>query len=321
MSKKIVIKVVGSVIVVGIVASAIVFIIKRTPALIDNTEETPTSVSDNTLEKPEQEETITLPTPEEVKETTEKKDGYVEFVYDADESSSDYLKSKVKIEGSGTVIYNESGNSSDSSTGSSTKSNVDTTQEFWYKASEDKGNYINAITGYSFSKGFGAVMSQKYDINVMGVYPEVALFNAPNKTTLYVEERNYQDGDATYWRTKILNEVNLGYWASIMDTPILDYGTPYILGTGLTNWEALGYGIDDISVNEAGEQIICDTSIQCMFGEGYYFEFFEPADGLYHGHMILQHGNRVYHVYGKSEYHESLKDIITACADRCITVY
>lgn len=321
MSKKIIFRIAGSVVIVGILATSIVFIVKRKPALIDDTVETSTSISDNTIEETEQEETVTLPTPDEVKETTQVKDGYVEFVYDPNESSSDYLKSKVSIEGSGTVIYNESGSTGDASTSSSTKSNVDTTQEFWYKASEDKTNYINAVTGYSYSNGFGAVMSQKYDIHIMGIYPEVALLNAPNKTTLYVEERDYNNGDANYWRDKILRESNLGYWASIMDVPVLDYGTPYILGTGLENWEALGYGIDDITVNEAGEQILCDTSIQCMFGEGYYFEYFEPADGLYHGHMVLQHGNRVYHVYGKSEYHESLKDIITACADRCITVY
>ena len=270
------------------------------------------------MSAPEESKDIVLPTPDEIKES-ETPEGYVDFVYDADESRDDYISSKVRIEGSGTVIENSALQSATSD--SITTSGPDITQETWYEASEDKDNYINAVTGYDFSNGFGAVMSQKYSIQIFGIYDTTALLHAPNETVLRIEERNPSVGDATYWRHIILNECNFGYYASIMKEPMIPYGTPYELGTGIKNWEAIGADTDDYTLTADCSQILCDDYITCSFGEGYYFEYYVPETGTYCGHMVIQHGTRVYHISGDSIYHESLKDIITACADRCITVY
>lgn len=291
---------------------------KRNNKVVEDNHTTTEAVSGNELSTPEESKDIVLPTPDEIKES-ESLEGYVDFVYDADESRDDYISSKVRIEGSGTVIENSALQSATSD--STTTSGPDITQETWYEASEDKDNYINAVTGYDFSNGFGAVMSQKYNIQIFGIYATTALLHAPNETVLRIEERNPSVGDATYWRHIILNECNFGYYASIMKEPMIPYGTPYELGTGIKNWEAIGADTDDYTLTADCSQILCDDYITCSFGEGYYFEYYVPETGTYCGHMVIQHGTRVYHISGDSIYHESLKDIITACADRCITVY
>lgn len=312
-------------IVLGVVIVTLVVIVVALGISRNNdggeVEQTPT-VSANTVETQEPTEepttTVELPTPDEVKEVTN--EGYVEFVYDPNESEESYFQSKVSIQGSGTVVNNNDGEGSSGS--GSASSSGDITQGFWYEESEDKNNYIHAVTDTGFSNGFGPVMSVKYDISIEMIGGGTAILSAPNNTTVRLKELNPDSGDATYWREQCMTQQGFGYWASIIPIDMLEYDTPFIQGTGLEDWEPFwGYSQDDITVTSSGNQILCDISIDINFGEGYYFELVNTESGMFEGHMVIQHGDRVFYSEAQSEYRDSLKDICSAVMDRCITVY
>lgn len=279
-----------------------------------------TSVSDNTvqLEAPTD---ATTETSQQGTTQTKPKEGYVKFEYDPNESNDSYLSSKTSIQGSGTVNLGDSSDVSIQS-GTTTKGG-DNTQQFWYEEAEKKGkDYIYAITDYEFSNGFGFVPSQKYDIRPEAILGSSVKVDAPNDTSIILRELDSTKGDATYWREYSLEYNSFGKWESLTEVDTLKYNTPYILGTGLENWDKLNiYNEQDLTLNPYGTQLICDISVDTLFGEGYYFETVDVDTGVFTGVMIIQHGDRVYYCEAESEYHDSLKDICTAIVDRCITTY
>lgn len=317
MRKKIIIAVC---VIIVVVVTAIIAAIKLPVYFSDKTAtndsaEQPT-VSENTvvLEKPTE-----LEPPTEKEETNISEDGYVDFVYDPNESSDSYLSSKTSIQGSGTVIDNSSVSIQN---GTSAVGGTDTTQQFWYSEAEKGKDYLYAVTDYEYSNGFGFVPSQKYSIRAEALIGDTIKLDAPNNTSMLLKELDSYKGDATYWREYYLNHFSFGKWESLTEVDTLQYNTKYILGTGLENWDKLNiYNEQDLTVNPYGKQLICDISVDTLFGEGYYFEIVDIDTGIFHGHMFIQHGDRVYYCDATSEYHKSLKDICTATVDRCITTY
>lgn len=280
-------------------------------------------IEDNTIDHPTVSPAPTS-TPTDTKESasvqdTTSKDEYVVFEYDASESSADYLKdtNKVLIEGSGTVANNvtiESGSGEGTTVGS------ESTQEIYYEMAKDEDSIWKSET--DFSKGFSAIPSYKYDIKVQMTGSNIIIMNAPNSTEVYIRQCDTSDGDATYWRNIYLREKSFGTFAATMPAGIIDYDTPYTQGSGLKDWEPYtDYSFEDLTINSSGNQILCDAAITTQFGDGYYTEIFNSDVGKYIGAMFIQHGTTVFRIEGKSEYRDSLKDICTAVADRCINVY
>lgn len=306
------------VIVIGVITIIIAIVLCIIFLAKSNKNNGETTVSDNTVTlEPEAttEPVVQLDKPEDVK--TE--DGYTKFVYDANESMEDYFKSKVSIQGSGTVVDIQTNKTDENGI---TYGTGDMTQEYWYESSEDRSNYIHAVTAYDFSKGFGPVLSVKYDIGIQSIIGSMAIMNAPNNTILRVSERDYTEGDATYWHKKIMGELGHGYTELVIPVDSIPYNTPFIIGTGLEDWTPYEkYNSTDITVNTTSTQLLCDISVDTIFGEGYYIETFNNTSGCFEGHLIIQHGDRVFVCEGTSEYRDSIKDICTACLDRCITVY
>lgn len=318
MKKKIII--ICSIVIVVIVLAIILAI--KIPTLIRDknttSEELPT-VSENTVEldKP-----VELAPPTETNsktDTTGIKEGYVDFVYDPDESSDSYLSSKVSIQGSGTVNNGSQVSIEGSASTGSTTGNY--TQQFWYKEAEAGGDYLYRVDGVN-SNGFGFIPSVRYDITCESTGGSIIILNAPNNTRMWLQELDTSKGDATYWREYYLSHYALGMYASLVEPDVVTYNTPYILGTGLKDWDAVGvYPEQDLTLNPYGKQLICDITVDTLFGEGYYFELAEVETGAFSGYMIIQHGDRVYYLKADSEYQKSLKDICNATVDRCITTY
>lgn len=314
-------KIIIAVCIIVVVVAAIIAAIKLPAYFSDKT-----VTNDPAVEQPAvSENTVVLEKPTELKPPTEKEetntteDGYIEFVYDPNESSDSYLSSKTSIQGSGTVIDNSSVSIQ---SGTSTVGGTDTTQQFWYSEAEKGKDYLYAVTDYEHSNGFGFVPSQKYDIRAEALIGDTIKLDAPNNTSMLLKELDPNKGDATYWREYYLNHFAFGKWESLTEVDTLQYNTKYILGTGLENWDELNiYNEQDLTVNPYGKQLICDISVDTLFGEGYYFEIVDIDTGIFHGHMFIQHGDRVYYCDATSEYHKSLKDICTATVDRCITTY
>ena len=277
---------------------------------------------DDAIDLPEATPTATPGTTESTSDETPKsspKDGYVAFEYDANESSTDYLKdtNKVLIEGSGTVTNNVT---IESESGEGTTVGSESTQEIYYEMAKDEDSIWKSKT--NFSKGFSAIPSYKYDIKVQMTGSNIIIMNAPNNTEVYIRQCDAADGDATYWRNIYLREKSFGTFAATMPAGAIDYDTPYIQGSGLKDWEPYtDYSFEDLTINSSGNQILCDASITTQFGDGYYTEIFNSDVGKYIGAMFIQHGTTVFRIEGKSEYRDSLKDICTAVADRCINVY
>lgn len=308
-------------VVIVVIILAIILAIKIPTLMVDKNvtpNESPT-VSENTVEldKP-----VELTPPNETTEgssTSTVKNGYVDFVYDSNESNDSYLSSKVSIQGSGTVnngskVSIEGSTSTGSSTGNYT-------QQFWYKEAEAGGDYLYRVDGVN-SNGFGFIPSVRYDITCESTGESIIILSAPNNTRMWLQELDASKGDATYWREHYLSHYALGMYASLVEPDVVAYNTPYILGTGLKDWDAVGvYPEQDLTLNPYGKQLICDITVDTLFGEGYYFELAEVETGTFSGHMIIQHGDRVYYLKADSEYQKSLKDICNATVDRCITTY
>lgn len=290
-------------------------------------ENTSQSISDNTItveaptdvekETPADEEVVEL---EPQTESSELPPGKIKFIYDADESQKDYLESKLSIQGSGTVVDLQ-GNITASA--SSEKYDQDkASQQFWYNLAEDRDSYYYAVKGYDWGKGFGPVTSIKYDIIVRGANEYIAILEAPNNTDITITEKDPSSGDAKYWQTDILSTRGFSYLNLILGVDTLEYNTPYILGTGLKDWSPYEYSVGPEDLTVVGNtQLLCSIFVENQFGEGYYFEFADTDTGLFESYMILQRGDRVFCINAKSDYRESMKDICTAVADRCINVY
>lgn len=245
----------------------------------------------------------------------------VTFTYDPNESMEDYLASKTSIQGSGTVSNTSiQVNGVDGSNGLIGNDGGSYEQQYWMTASEDRNKYMYAITDYDWSKGFGAVKSVKYDINIQSNLGSSAVFDAPNDTRVILRELDSRDGDASYWRERQLGLNNFDFYRSLSKPDAIPYNSEYVYGSGLKDWESLDIHYEDISYNEYS-QLIADITIDTMFGEGYYFEELLLEDGTFEGHMIIQHGDRVYYACATSPVRESIKDICNAIMDRCITVY
>lgn len=290
-------------------------------------EDTLQSVSNNTVIVEAPTETVEeTPTDEEVvklepqPDNTELPPGKIKFVYDANESQDEYLESKLSIQGSGTVIDLQ-GNMASSS--SSEKYDQDkATQQFWHNQAEDRDSYYYAVKGYDWGKGFGPVTSVKYDIIARGANDYMAFLEAPNNTDITITEKDPNVGDAKHWQTDILSTRGFSYLNLIMGVDTLEHNTPYILGTGLKDWSPYEYSVGPEDLTVVGNtQLLCSIFVENQFGEGYYFEFADVDTGLFESYMILQRGDRVFCINAKSDYRESMKDICTAVADRCIIVY
>lgn len=281
----------------------------------------PTSPVAESTEKEDSKDVVTV-------EVEQKQDGpkeYVDFVYDVNETDADYLKSldKVSIQGSGKPMEHQSDKVSIEGTSGTSESgftgNATTTQRAWDDiASDPTGMWsINTDWGTAFS----VRPSVKYDITVQMVGHNIGIMNAPNETEVYVSEYNAESGDAYYWRHEYLVDINMGYYDMVMDDFAIDYGTPYILGTGLTDWSMYSIKSPEDCTVEGNIQLLCDTERQSQFGEGYYIENFDTNTGMYYGCYIVQHGTRVYKFHGRSECQPTLRDIVTATADRCVYVF
>lgn len=290
-------------------------------------EDTSQSVSNNTIivEAPTGIEKETSTGEEVVKlepqpENSELPPGKIKFVYDADESQEDYLESKLSIQGSGTVVDLQ-GNITSSA--SAEKYDQDkATQQFWQNKAEDRDSYYYAVKGYDWGRGFGPVTSVKYDIITRGANEYLAFLEAPNNTDITISEKDPSVGDAKHWQTDILSIKGFSYLNLLLGVDTLEYNTPYILGTGLKDWSPYEYSIGPEDITVAGDtQLLCSIFVENQFGEGYYFEFADTDTGLFESYMILQRGDRVFCINAKSDYRESMKDICTAVADRCIIVY
>lgn len=288
-----------------------------------NKETVNTSVSNNTIlvEKPttdSKEDTTTLETNDNV--DTELPEGKIKFVYDDTEDTEDYLSSKISIQGTGSVVDLQG--MKDNVTSSETYDQTKATQQFWIEQAENKEEYYYAVDGYEWGRGFGPVMSVKYDIKVKGANEYLSILTAPNDTEITVIEKDPRVGDAKYWHDDILGTRGFSYFNLVTDIDDLEYNTPFILGTGLKDWSKFQYvaGEEDITVSGV-TQLLCNISVDNMLGEGYYIEFADIETGLFESYMIIQRGDRVFCINAKSDYRESMKDICTATADRCIIVY
>lgn len=282
------------------------------------------SLSENELETGADTEVDEESTSEQVTETNTEV-GEVNFHYDPNEDDDTYYNNgygdNVLIEGSGTVVQIESDDDL-VQTSAGVASSAEN-QKIWAKAAQEE-DYMYAIKGFDFSRGFSVFQSNKYDIYVALITETTAQMHAPNATTVNVTELDYRNGDATYWREEKLGQECFAEYAKIAPACKIPYGTEYILGTGLKdfeNTEFVNYFREDPTVNISDNQLIVDEEVNTRFGEGYYFEVFNDTTGMYYGTMIIQHGSRVFCLRGYSSYKDSIKDIITATADRCIYVY
>ena len=246
----------------------------------------------------------------------------VSVEYDYEESLEDYLNSlegdsKVKIQGSGTpwvygMIDGKEMTELLEEEGVEIIGNPVETQKYWYQLAQSP-KYV-----FRVNDKFKAIPSIKYDIVIKGITNKNISFEGPNRTHMIL---TMVDDTKENVRASCLADAGFGYYDSVCDAEI-PYNTDFELGVGLTGLDIYTeYGNQqDITISSNGSQIYVDTEIHTFVGDCYYMEYYSHGDSLYHAILVTEIGGNTYYIKAYSEERSTLKDICSACIDRCLVV-
>ena len=185
-------------------------------------------------------------------------------------------------------------------------------------------DYAYRINVNDFSDGFGVYMNPKYELVVGRIMGDTGYISGPNGTEVGITELD-RSVSIDKHREKLL--IDSGYRA-VYDRskePMLEYGTPITLGSGIDNFESTpmynAWDKQDFSMNDYGGQLFCDSRAESKFGKGYYIELYNASSQLYYGYYLVEHNGRIFKATGMSTYQDTLKDITMATVDTCVYPY
>lgn len=185
-------------------------------------------------------------------------------------------------------------------------------------------NYTYRINERSYSDGFGIYRNPKYELGVSRIMGDTGYISGPNDTEVGITELD-NSVSLDEHRKKVLTDSGYGAVYRLSKGAAFEYNTPVTIGSGIDDFKNTSlynlWRCKDLSVNNYGGQLFCDTEMKSSFGSGYYIELYNATSGLYYGYYIVEHNGRIFKATGKSMYRDTLLDVTLATIDTCVYPY
>lgn len=185
-------------------------------------------------------------------------------------------------------------------------------------------DYNYRINEKDFSEGFGIYMNPKYELTVGRIMGDTGYIKAPNNTEVGITELDPKVSLMDH-RKNLLTTVGYNSLALWTDEPSVPRDTPIAVGSGIDNFKNTKfYNMwvgHDLTVNDYGGQLWCDTKMESKFGSGCYIEVYSAGSESYYGYYLVEHNGRIFKATGMSTYRDTLLDIVLATIDTCVYPY